>query len=72
MTLLLQGIFLGDLYVLLFDVQRFLDEVLGKILSVMSQKYRLVLFELPDTTHLQAKLVRALVEESLKHSRLHF
>ena len=72
MTLFLQGIFLGDLYVLLFDVQRFPDKVLGKILGVMSQKYRLVFLELPDAPHLQAQLVRALVEESLEHSRLHF
>ena len=38
----------------------------------MSQKYRLVFLELPDAPHLQTQLVRALVEESLEYSRLHF
>jgi len=54
-----------------FDFQRLFDEVLREILRVMSQVDGLVLFEFPHASHLEAELVRALIEETFENARLH-
>ena len=61
----------GGLNLYLFDFQRLFDEILRKILSMMSQEHSLVLFEFPYASHLKAELIRALIEEMLECTRFH-